>query len=201
LELDLASAIHPIDRSALQSTESARSLVLDLLASTSPPRDLFNACARLGGLMADAGASPSAVAGMLDNAARVLVAAGVEVDPSRVDAARASAIEGYVASTVAAERQVARASWDFPACVVDLGDGAVAIACGHPSDDDEALADWAARIAVGLVKRKVRRAKLTGELRARAEVESALSSVGIAIAPDGDDGEARPSWLRRLWSK
>ena len=55
-KLDAERALHPADHLALRSTEPARSLVAELLMAGAE-RDLWNACARLGGMMADEGVS------------------------------------------------------------------------------------------------------------------------------------------------
>src|SRR5262245_46248612 len=85
-EADVQRAVHPEDRDVIRATESARSLVVDLFDARDP-RDLFNACARLGGLMAEAGASPTLAAGTIDSAAHALSEAGMPADLSRVAAA------------------------------------------------------------------------------------------------------------------
>jgi hypothetical protein len=207
---DAARALHPDDRSAIRATEAARSLVIDLLGATAPKRDLFNACARLGGLMAESGASPSLAAGTVDGAVRALSDAGVPFDATRIAAARASLVEGYVAGVRDAEYAASLSSWEYPACSVPLEDGTVAIACGHPTDDGEALAGWAARIAGRLVKAKVRRVVLSGSDAAKAEVASAVELVGIEVATGArldSSSDARPrtsetkSWLRLLWRR
>jgi hypothetical protein len=214
---DTARALHPLDHESIRSTEAARWLVVDLFGPTAPARDLFNACARLGSLMAEAGASPSLAAGAIDSALRALSELGAPFDVSRATAARASLVEGYVAAVRDAERAASLSSWDYPSCAVPLENGAVAIACGYPTDDGEALAEWAVRIAGRLVKAKVRKAVLAGRGAARAELASALSLVGIEVsgagAPEagppateakreaegGTSGVAR--WLRLPWRK
>src|SRR5688500_14453585 len=66
---DLARALHSEDRTAVESTLAVRSLVLELFGPTAHGRDLFNACARLGGLLAEGGATPSLAATTVDGAA------------------------------------------------------------------------------------------------------------------------------------
>ena len=205
---DAARALDPADHAAIRATESVRSLVLDLFV-VGHSRDLFNACARLGALLAEAGASPTLASGVVDGALRVLGDRGLPSDPSRVPAARASLLEGYVATLRDLERSAARSSWAYPACVVPLEEGAVAIACGHPTADREQLVDWAARLATELVKQRARRAYLSGPADAREEVASALGLVGIEVtaprhASDEAAGErpTRPGgWLRSWWRK
>lgn len=184
-DLDTSRSLHPADRLVVGSTEPARSLVMELLLA-GHGRDLWNACARLGRLMAEEGASPSLAASTIDNAAAALALA----DGDRIGPARASLIEGYVAAVREVERTSGLASWDYPNCVVSVDDGVVAIACGRPDDDAEAIASWAARIAGRLSKAKVKRAVLEGGEAAKSELASALELVGIALGP----APAR-SWL------
>lgn len=206
-EHDAARALHGVDRDVIRATEAARSLVVEHFAPTAPARDLFNACARLGGLMAEGGASPSLAAGTIDSAVRALGEVGAPVDESRVAAARASLFEGYVAAVRDGERTAALAAWEWPACAVPLGEDLVAIACGFPTDDGDALAAWAGRLAGKLVKAKVRRAILAGDERAKTEVASAVDLVGIEVVnelpvvPRRTDSPEAKSWLRLPWRK
>jgi hypothetical protein len=107
-EHDLVHALHDADRVAIRATDAPRSLVLELLARPGQGRDLYNACARLGRLLADAGASPSLAVATLDGAARALAAIGTRCDDARLASARASVAEGYVAVVVEEERGAAR---------------------------------------------------------------------------------------------
>jgi hypothetical protein len=60
-----------------------------------------------------------------------------------------------------------------------LGDAFAAVAAGHPSADEEILTAWADRVAVSLVRARVRRVAIAGEPAARAALCDALSLVGI----------------------
>jgi hypothetical protein len=184
-ELDLERALHPADQLVIRSTEPARALVFELLPA-GHDRDLWNACARLGRLMAEEGASPSLAASTIDHAAKVC---GL-TDGDRISPARASLLEGYVAAVRETERGTQLATWDYPNCVVSVEDGVVAIACGRPDDDAEALTRWAERIASKLTKAKIKRAILEGNESAKAELASALELVGIALGP-----ASKKSWL------
>lgn len=187
-KLDEARALHPADRAAIASTEPARSLVAELLthAAERHERDLWNACARLGAMLADEGASPSLAASTIDHAA---TACGV-TDAARIANARASLLEGYVGAVRDRAHADDVAQWDYPHCVVPLGDGVVAVACGRPAD--ESLAEWAAHVASKLSRAKVKRAVLAGNDAAKSEVASALELVGIALGPAP---AAAKSWL------
>ncbi len=205
-EHDFARALHAVDRDVIRATEAARWSVVEHFAPAAPARDLFNACARLGGLMAEAGASPSLAAGTIDSAVRALTDAAAPFEPSRIAAARASLFEGYVARVRDVERASGLAAWEWPACAVPLGEGIVAIACGHPTDDRDALAGWAARIAGKLVKAKIRRVVLSGSDVAKAEIASAIELVGIQVVTELPREIASPSsdaksWLRLPWRK
>jgi hypothetical protein len=202
-EHDVACAIHPTDRAAIDATEATRTLVLDLLerAATTPPmRDLFNAGARLGRLLADAGASPSLAANTIEGAARALAPEGLHIDEAVLAPLRASVAEGYLAGIVEAERDAARRVWDWPACAVKLDRETVAIAAGHPTDDAEPLGDWAARVALAASRDGVKQIVVAGSEAARAELTSALSIVGIEVRTDLITATTR-SWLRLPWRK
>jgi len=180
-EHDAKSSLHPHDRDAIRSTDAARALVLELLTRPGAPRDLYNACARLGRLLGEAGASPSLVASTIDGAARALADVGATFDETRVPSARASAAEGYFAVAVETERLAARRTWEYPACAVRIAADTVAIAAGHPETDGEALADWCARVALGARKDGYKKAILGGSAAARSELGDALALVGITV--------------------
>src|SRR5690242_7019353 len=95
-EHDRARSIHSADRDAIRATEAARARVVELFDR--PARDLYNACALLGRLLADAGASPSLAATTIDGLARALAETTTAFDDSRIAPARASVAEGYVSA-------------------------------------------------------------------------------------------------------
>ncbi|MCA9587665.1 MAG: hypothetical protein KC657_20200, partial [Myxococcales bacterium] len=78
-------------------------------------------------------------------------------------------------------RRAASAAWECPACLVDVDGATVAVACGYPTDDPEALGDWAARLALFLSKRGIKRAILGGPEPACAEAREALALIGIDV--------------------
>jgi len=204
-EHDATRALHAVDRDVIRATGAARSLVLDHFVPAAPARDLFNACARLGGLLAEAGASPSLAAGTIDSAVRALGDVGAPLDTSRIPAARASLFEGYVALVRETERTAGLAAWEWPACAVPVGEDLVAIACGFPADDGDALAGWAARVVGRLVKAKIRRVILSGAEPAKMEIASAAELVGIEVVTQLATGSRSASdtkgWLRLPWRK
>jgi hypothetical protein len=198
-DYDAARALHTVDAEVIPSTEAARSLVLELFAPTAPARDFFTACARLGGLMAEAGASPSLAAGVIDSAIRAFDDVNaLYYDRSRTVAGRASLVEGYVAAVRDTEREAALGTWEWPRCVVPLEDGAVAIACGYPADDGALIAAWAARVAGRVSKNGIKRVTLSGPERVTAEVSSALTLVGVEIVEREQPTKAR-RWFRLPW--
>lgn len=198
-ELDAARAIHPHDRVAVDATEAARALVLER-ASAAPValdrKDLFNACATLGRLLFEAGASPTLASGTIDGAAAALAQVGAQLDDATLAAARASLAEGYTSALVTSERARARSTWEWPACVVSLDGETCAITAGHPADEAEAVAAWAARVATRAEKAGVRRAVVAGKGPARDELDAALRLVGVEVLErlEAPPSPAR-SWL------
>lgn len=193
-EDDATRALHPTDHAAIRATEAVRSLILELFLAEHA-RDLFSACARLGSLYAEAGASPSLAAGTIEGATRALDAARAPYDTARVVSARAALFEGFVATVRTLERASAVLSWEYPTCAIRLEDGASAIACGFPLDDREALTAWASRVASRVMKDGIRRVQLAGPSAATSEVADALALVGVAVIPPRKRG-----WLRLPWA-
>lgn len=176
-EHDVGRAIHPADREAIRATEAIRALVLELF--TRPSRDLYNACAQLGRLLADSGGSPSLAASTIDGAVKALDHVEIAHEPARIPAARASVLEAYVAAVREAVRDEGRRTWDPPACIVPLDEHTVAIAAGVPTDDRERLAEWAAMVAKAVARRSARVAVVVGSEPARRELDEALGLVGV----------------------
>lgn len=189
-EHDAAHALHNHDRAAVHEADAPRALVLELLARSGPGRDLFNACARLGRLIADAGASPSLAVSTLEGAARALSDLGIAFDAARLAPARASIAEGYFAVVVEGERASARAAWEYPGCAVRASEDTVAIVAGHPAEEGEPLADWAARVALAVSREGYRRAIVGGPQAAINELAQALDLLGIerVAAPPSSRG-------------
>jgi hypothetical protein len=71
--------------------------------------------------------------------------------------------------------------WEYPSCAVPLGQAGLAIAAGHPSDDEEILAAWAARVAKAAALAGIRRAVISGGEAATAALVDALTLVGIEV--------------------
>jgi hypothetical protein len=79
-----------------------------------------------------------------------------------------------------ARREAAQA-WEYPNCVVPLAGTTMAIAAGHPSDDEEVIAAWAGRVAKAAALKGVRQVTLSGTEAARAALVDALGLVGIEV--------------------
>jgi hypothetical protein len=193
-EHDVTRAIHPADRDAIRATEAARALVVELFDR--PARDLYNACALLGRLLADAGASPSLAVSTIDGLARALSDTKTAYDDARIGPARASVAEGYVSAVREGERESANRTWTYPACVVQLDDETTAVAAGYP-DDGDGLQEWAARVASKLSKNGARTVIVAGNDAAKRELGEALKLVGITVA----DRLPQRSWLRLPWKR
>jgi hypothetical protein len=193
-EHDARHALHSADRDAISASDAPRALVLELLSRPGPGRDLYNACARLGRLLADVGASPSLAVATLDGAARALEGLGVACDVERLSPARASVAEGYFAVIIEGERASARRAWDYPACAVRVSNDTVAIVAGCPADDGEGLADWSARVALAVSREGYKHAVLAGSDAAKSELGQALSMLGVGLASSTD----KKGWLSSL---
>jgi hypothetical protein len=174
-ERDRALAFLAEDRAAIDATVNARSLVVEILSEAGAHTELFRACGVLGRLLADRGASPSLAAVVIDSLRDV----AATLDESTVRAARAALFEGFAAARAERARARAAAHWDYPACVVPLENASIAIAAGHPDDDEDALAAWAARVASAVARSGYRRAVIAGAEKARAALVDALELAGV----------------------
>jgi hypothetical protein len=175
-DLDRRRAAWPDDMEVIDASTSLRALVVERArARTADPTEdeVFDACAVLGRRIARARGSVTLAAWTVDHAGEVLGTPGAEW----VRPAAAAVAEGYVAESLERTRHDALAAWEFPACVVPLGGAAIAIAASLPSDDPEAIVEWAARIAQAAAVRGVRKAFVAGA-RSAAVVE-ALAIAGI----------------------
>jgi hypothetical protein len=204
------AAISEADRRAVTASETARALVLERIdahrgetvESAFEDRDALHGWTVLGRVLADAGASPSLVAQVVD--ALLDAAEPSAKDPGgasgRIRAWAAASRSVLVEAFVAAQRDLAEAraaeAWRFPKCVVRLDETTAAVAASFPDDDPDALARWADEIAAGLAKMGIRRVHAEGTARARAALDSSLSVAGIDVAgrargPGDGSGRAR----------
>jgi len=177
-ELDLRGAVLASDRESVGASIALRALIVDFASAGGADEEIYDACALLGRLIAMQGGSPTLASLTVDNAG---VALGAR-DAAWLAPARAALAEGFALALAEKAREDTLRTWAFPRCVVPLPDHAIAVAAGHPADDPEALAEWAARIAREAALHGVRRAFVAGSDAARAAVEEAFDVVGIAIA-------------------
>jgi hypothetical protein len=174
---DRTRAVLPADRAVVEASGAIRALIVDLVLAGGPEDELYDAAAVLGRLIAQRGGSPTLASATLDHAADVLEARNA---PWLVPA-RAAVAEGFSATLVENAALEAMRTWEFPSCAVPLGHAGLAICAGHPSDDDEVLAAWAARVAKASALAGVRRAVVSGGERASAALVDALGLVGIEV--------------------
>ncbi|HEY8042311.1 MAG TPA: hypothetical protein VIF15_21055 [Polyangiaceae bacterium] len=174
---DRARAVLPADREIVDASASIRALIVDLILSGGPEDELYDACAVLGRLIAQRRGSPTLASATLDHVSDALDAR----QAPWLEACRAAAAEGFAATVIEDARGEAMRTWDYPSCTVPLGQAGLAIAAGHPSDDDEILAAWAGRVAKAAALAGVRRAVLSGGERACAALVDALTLVGIEV--------------------
>ncbi|MGO9834243.1 MAG: hypothetical protein ACLP1X_08515 [Polyangiaceae bacterium] len=159
----------------MDASTSLRALIVDLALSGGADDEIYDACGVLGRLIAQRGGSPTLASLTIDHACDAL---GAREAPWMAPA-RAAVAEGFaMALTEEAKREAAK-GWEFPGCAVTIGDSALALAAGHPSDDDEVLAAWAARVANAAALKGVRRAIVAGPDRPRAALAEALTVAGI----------------------
>jgi hypothetical protein len=191
---DHARALVPADHEAIDATVAARTFIADQIQveqhNGGSPRghvDLFHGCLVLGRLLAARGASPTLASATLDGAIEAAGARG-----EWIASARAALAEGFVAARLEKARAEALAAWDYPRCAVRVDEEIIALAAGMPDDDQDALGDWAARVAVAAQRDGVRRAMVDGP--ARAALADALAFAGIEIVPA--QRTRRPSLLR-----
>jgi hypothetical protein len=173
------------DREIVDASTGVRALVVDLAATAGAEDELYDACAVMGRLIAQRGGSPTLASATLDHACEAM---GTPSSATWLVPARAALAEGFAAALIESVRAEDMRSWEFPACAVPLGEAAVAVTAGHPSDDDEVLAAWAGRVAKGAAAKGVRRAVVAGNDRARAAVVDALALVGIEVHATGRPG-------------
>lgn len=176
-EKDRGRAVLRADREVIDASGAVRALIVDLVLAGGPEDELFDACAVLGRLVAARGGSPTLASATLDHLAETLrMRDAVWLVPGR-----AALAEGFAATIVEDARLEALRAWEFPSCAVPLGQAGFAIAAGHPSDDDEVVSAWAARVAKAAALAGARRAVVSGGERACAALIDALTLVGIEV--------------------
>ena len=188
---DAKRAFLPTDLEVVDATRSLRALVVE---ETAPGgRDLMNACARLGRMIAERGGSPSLVAATADGLGTALGAdAALDLHGVRVAIA-----EGFAAAQLDMARAEALAAWDPPFCVVPVDDTTIAVAAGFPNDDHDVLEAWSAKIAQAALASGARSAFVAGRSAAVRAVTDALTLVGVAVVsgPGRRAASEKTSWL------
>jgi hypothetical protein len=174
---DRLTAVLPADHLIIDASTSLRALIVDLALSGGSEDEIYDASAVLGRLIAELGGSPTLASLTIDHAGEALGSQR----PSWIVSARAALAEGFAMAITEEARREAATGWEFPGCAVALGDGALALAAGHPSDDDEVLAVWAARVANAAALSGARRAIVAGREQARAALAEALGVAGIEV--------------------
>jgi len=169
------AAISETDRRAVGASENARSLVLERLGDDST--DALHAWASLARVLADASASPSLVASVVD-----ALEPHARRDGAWLALARATLVEAYVAALRETFEQRVADSWRFPRCVVRLDAKTAAVAAHFPDDDADAVSRWADEVAAGLAKMGIRRVHAEGTPKARAALKDALAIAGIDLS-------------------
>lgn len=167
-------AVAEDDRRAIDGCEGARANVVE--QSAEPSRDLFHALATYGRELAFAGASPTLAGATIDG----LEAALGRSLPWRA-AARSAVAEGFAGERADQARRALLASWAPDRCIVPLGNGRAAVACGVPTDDPDELQAWADGLARRLGKMRVKSVVL--DRPPTQALISALEIAGIAVEP------------------
>lgn len=180
---DRRRALSPSDRELVEGTRALRSLVVEGLLGIVGERDRLNACWRLGHWLAERDGSPTLVSATMRGVEATCPPAtdGAAIDWATMTAA---AYEGFSAARAERARTDARRAWDPPHCVVRLDDETIAVACGIPEDDGDALGAWADRVAHAAARAGVRRAYATGRDEAVRALREAFQIAGIVPAAD-----------------
>lgn len=174
---DRKRAVLRADREFIDASGAVRTLIVDIVLASGHEDELFDACAVLGRLIAERAGSPTLASATLDHLADTLAMR----DAAWLVPGRAAVAEGFAATIMEDARREAMRAWEFPSCAVPLGQAGLAFAAGHPSDDDEIVSAWAARVAKAAALAGARRAVVSGGERASAALIDALNLVGIEV--------------------
>jgi hypothetical protein len=190
----------------LDALEGARENVLHRVArlptgaTGEDTRDLYNAAAALGRVMAEVSASKVLVAETLDGLCDVADLG----HPPWLAGAKAALLEGFMAVAEARAGARERARWQLP--VVDLGGGRVAIYAAYEDEDDAETREWADRLVAKLAKGGTRSMVLGGRPKALKALRDAAEVAGVATTSEAEAASAPPSppspappGKRRFW--
>jgi hypothetical protein len=174
---DVGSAVLSADRSVIEQSASVRALIVELASGGHGQDELFDACAVLGRLIAQHRGSPTLAALTIDHAASILG----EGDAPWKSPARAAVVEGFAAALVDSTRREANAAWEFPRCVVPVGDRSIAVAAGYPGDDDQEASAWVDRVAKAAAMQGIKTAFVSGPEPLRRRMIEALVLTGVDV--------------------
>jgi hypothetical protein len=177
--IDHTHTVLPADHDVVDATRALRTLIVASIQREPAvdDRDLLHAFGALGRMIAHGDGSPTLAAASLDG---LLEALARNDATAYASAARAAMVESYVHARLASVRAEAMRAWDYPACVVPMEKGCIAIAAGYPEGDD-ALEEWAARVAQGAALSGVRRGVVAGSERAVEAIAGAFAVAGIEL--------------------
>ncbi len=178
------------DAQSLEVSNDLRARLVAALANPALSHDAQNLASALGRVLAQAGATPSLAATILDPIVR-----GREGG-----VLRAALLEAFAGAREEQRATDEALRWELPGCAVSLGNGRFAVCANPPHSDDAALA-WADRTAAGLVKRRASEVVISGEGRARKCLEEALELVGIPFMAEATATATASSRFRFPWSK
>ncbi len=192
---DQRQARDPREADAMGASRAARACIVELwLESAGGSSDGHGAFAQLGRILADEQVSCASALGCVESFARILPCA----DHASLAAARCALADAFVEARLEHERSAARArsehAWS------ELADGVAAVIAAPPDDDAEWLQDWADRIAVALLRRKIRHAFVNAPQSAQTHLHAALSLVGIEIVSAWPETPRSGGW-RRLFAR
>ncbi len=170
--------------------DATRSLLGRLFELSRGPveKDALHLAAALGRVLADGGGSPSLAATILEPAI---------AGPGALGLMRAALYEAYTAGRREADQREAARAWEHPKCVVPLDATTFAVCAGFPDPDPTEVADWADRVAAGLLRAGARHARLAGEGVALACLEDALGLAGIGHSTS----QPAPRHFRLPWNR
>ena len=142
------------DTISLEASAALRARLLSALENAD--QDAQNLASALGRVLAQAGATPTLAATILDPI----------VHGREGGVLRAALLEAFAGAREELRATEEALRWEFPGCAVSLGNGRFAVCANPPHSEDAALA-WADRTAAGLVKRRTNEVLISGEGRAR----------------------------------
>jgi hypothetical protein len=183
-------AITHEDAQSLDASATLRARLVGALTHGVLEHDAQNLASALGRVLAQAGATPTLAATILDPI----------VQGREGGVLRAALFEAFAGAREEQRATEEALRWELPGCAAYLGNGRFAV-CANPPHADDAAVAWADRTAAGLVKRGAREVVLSGEGLARKCLEEALELVGIPFVAEAPESASKISRFRFPWSK